>query len=224
LNYLSHYYIDSKPGNHYYNSALFIPDFARNYARCFQQNLSDLKPNELQLQLGCIAHLNADKLFHQSLFFKKYSEILNFELNNFDPLAHLNRKWFLSHIMFEMLIDRLLVKHFPSACHSFYSDLEAIDTKTLKEFVLRYSHKNIDQFMRNFKHFCEVKYLFAYTFNNSFVFSIARVYKQATTIDLSMSDRFYLKEFFYKVEQQYFYDPIIIIAELKQVFNKKLEV
>jgi hypothetical protein len=224
LNYLSHYYIDSKPGNHYYNSALFIPDFARNYARGFHQYHSDLKTNETQLQLGCMVHINADKMFHPSSFFKKYSQIINVELKNFEPLVHLNRKWFLSHIMFEMLIDRLLVKHFPSTCHSFYSDLEAIDTKTLEEFVLRYSYKNIDQFMRNFKHFCEVKYLFAYTFNDSFVFSIARVYKQATTIDLSMSDRFYLKEFVNKVEQQYFYDPIIIIAELKQVFNIKLEV
>jgi hypothetical protein len=145
-------------------------------------------------------------------------------LKSFEPLAHFNRKWFLSHIIFEMLIDRLLVKHFPSACHSFYSDLDAIDTKILEEFVLRYSYKNIDQFMRNFKHFCEVKYLFAYVFNDSFVFSIARVYKQATTIEMSMSDRFFIKEFIIKIEQQYFYDPIIIIAELKKVFDINLDV
>jgi len=224
LNYLSHHYIDSKPGNHYYNSALFIPDFARNYARGFNNVQLDLKPSQLQLQLGCIAHLNADKLFHPSLFFKKYSEIINFELKNFEPLAQLNRKWFLSHIMCEMLIDRLLVKHFPSACDSFYRDLEAINTKTLEEFVLRYSFKNTDQFMRNFKHFCEVKYLFGYAFNDSFVFSIARVYKHATTIEMTMSDKFLLKEFIYKIEQQYFYDPIIILAELKQVFSNNLEV
>ena len=224
MNYLSHYYIDNKPGNHYYNSALFIPDFARNYARGFHNVQLDLKPSQQQLQFGCIAHLNADKLFHPSLFFKKYSEIINFELKNFEPLVHLNRKWFLSHIMFEMLIDRLLVKHFPSACHSFYSDLDAIDTKILEEFVLRYSYKHIDQFMRNFKHFCEVKYLFGYVFNDSFVFSIARVYKQATTIEMSMSDRFFVKEFINKIEQQYLFDPIMIISELKQVFDIDLEV
>lgn len=224
MNYLSHYYIDNKPGNHYYNSALFIPDFARNYARGFHLIHLDLKSNEQQLQLGCIAHLNADKLFHPSPFFKKYSEIINFELKNYEPLTHLNRKWFLSHIIFEMLIDRILVKHFPSTCHSFYNDLNSIDTKTFEEFVLRYAYKNIDQFMRNFKHFCEVKYLFGYTFNDSFVFSIARVYKYATTIEMNMSDKFFLKEFISKIEQQYFYDPILIITELKHVFDTNLEV
>jgi hypothetical protein len=78
--------------------------------------------------------------------------------------------------------------------------------------------------MRNFKHFCEVKYLFAYVFNDSFVFSIARVYKHATTIEMSMSDRFFIKEFINKIEKQYLLDPIMIIAELKQVFDMNLGV
>lgn len=75
--------------------------------------------------------------------------------------------------------------------------------------------------MRNFYHFCEVKYLFGYEYNDSFlsVFSIARVYKQATSIEMSMNDKFFLKEFITIIEQQYFYDPLIIVAQLKQVFN-----
>jgi len=219
LNYLSHYYIDNKPGNYYYNSALFLPDFSRNYAKGFQNQQFELNLHQLELQLGCIAHLNADKIFHPSTFFKYFTHVINEELKNFEPLVHLHRKWFLSHILFEMLIDRLLVKHFPLACHSFYNDLKLIDTKILADFVLRFSNKNIDQFMRNFHHFCEVKYLFGYEYNDSFVFSIARVYKHATTIEMSINDKFFLKEFINKIEQQYFYDPLIIIAQLKQVFS-----
>jgi len=70
LNYLSHYFIDNKQGNNYFNSALFLPDFARNVARGFDQEITDLRANEIQLQLGCKAHLKADKLFHPSAFLK----------------------------------------------------------------------------------------------------------------------------------------------------------
>jgi hypothetical protein len=222
LNYLSHYYIDSKEGNYYYNSALFLPDFVRNYAKGFEYEQKGLDANQLQLQLGCKAHLKADKVFHPSSFFKNYSQLVNSELQQFKPLAHLNRKWFLAHILFEMLIDRLLINHFPDTCHAFYNDLSSIDTNTLEKFVMSYSFKNIDQLMRNFKHFCEVKYLFGYTYNDSFVFSIARVYKQAANIEMSMGDKYLLKVFIDNIENQYFNDPLMIVAQLKQVFNNNL--
>lgn len=221
LNYLSHYYIDHQLSNHYYNAALFLPDFTRKCARGYEVQSPDLNNNQLALQLGCISHLKADKAFHSSVFFKKYSQQLNIELQNFKPLAHLNRKWFLAHIIFEMLIDRLLVKYFPGTCHSFYNDLNQIDTKTLNNFVLRFSYKNIDSFIQNFNHFCKVKYLFGYAFDEGFIYSIVRVYKEATKIELSMSDRLFLKHFVNHVEQLYFYDPMMMMIELKQVFLEK---
>jgi hypothetical protein len=219
LNYLSHYFIDNKQDNNYFNSALFLPDFARNVARGFDSEVHGLTLPEIQLQLGCKAHLKADKLFHPSAFFKKYSDIINHELQQFEPLAHINRKWFLAHILMEMMIDRLLVKFFPTVCHSFYHDLNQIDTKILHQFVLRFSNKSIEPFIKQFDHFCEVRYLFGYAVDDSFVYSVARVFKYGSGIEMTMSDKLFLKKLVNNLEQIHFNDPMIILAELKQVFS-----
>ncbi|MFA9215182.1 MAG: hypothetical protein ACEQSR_15300 [Candidatus Methylacidiphilales bacterium] len=220
MNYLSHYYIDYEKNNFYYNGALFLPDFARNVARGFDQEVNGLSKDEIQLHLGCKAHLQADKVFHPSVFFEKYSQIINHELQQFEPLAHINRKWFLAHILMEMMIDRLLVRFFPSVCHQFYDDLSHIDTKILSQFVLRFSNKNIDTFIQQFEHFCKVKYLFGYANDDSFVYSIGRVFKYGSGIEMTMSDKLFLKKLINKIEETHFKDPMIILAELKNVFYK----
>ncbi len=219
MNYLSHYFIDFKQDNYYFNSALFLPDFARGYAKGFYKIKTNLLVQETQLHQGCLAHIQADKIFHPSQFFKKYSDIINYELQQFEPLAHINRKWFLAHILMEMMVDRLLVKFFPTVCHSFYHDLNQIDTKILHQFVLRFSNKSIDPFIKQFKHFCEVRYLFGYAIDDSFVYSVARVFKYGSGIEMTMSDKFFLKKLINNLEQIHFNDPMIILAELKQVFS-----
>ena len=222
MNYLSHYFIDHQQGNHYFNAALFLPDFARNTARGFDNKWIDFSEPEIQLQLGCLAHLNADLIFHQSDFFKKYSKIFSDEMNQFEHLKHLKRKWFFSHILFEMMLDRLIVKHFENTCKLFYQDLEKINNEILFQFVLRYTNKPIEPFIKNFEHFCEAKYLFGYAVNDSFIYSLSRVYFYGTKTMLHFADKWALKLFVNLLEEKYFNQPMVIIAELKQVFEKKI--
>jgi len=219
LNYLSHYYIDNQPGNLYFNSALFLPDFARNYTRKFNNEIQGLTPFETQLQLGCLAHLNADKIFHPSSFFKKYNEIIAYELNKYNSLSHIPRKWFLAHILFEMLLDRLIVKSNIAIAHQFYNDLEKIDTKILENFVLHFSNKNVAQLIKNFEHFCKAKYLYGYAQNENFVYALSRVFKSGTGFEMSLNEKIDLKRFVILIEEKHFSEIIIVLTELKEVFK-----
>ncbi|MBI3882715.1 MAG: hypothetical protein HY305_00400, partial [Sphingobacteriales bacterium] len=130
----------------------------------------------------------------------------------------INRKWFLAHILFEMMLDRILVKHHENVCHSFYNDLNLVDTNILSDFIKQFAHKDIRQFMLNYHHFCKVKYLFGYAADHSFMYSIGRVYKQATSLELTMSDKLNFNYFINLIEEKYFNKPMIILAELKNVF------
>lgn|GEM_PF-1509468 len=219
MNYLSHYYIDNQPGNLYFNSALFLPDFARNYTRKFNNEIQGLTPFETQLQLGCLAHLNADKIFHPSSFFKKYNEIIAYELNKYNSLSHIPRKWFLAHILFEMLLDRLIVKSNIAIAHQFYNDLEKIDTKILENFVLHFSNKNVAQLIKNFEHFCKAKYLYGYAQNENFVYALSRVFKSGTGFEMSLNEKIDLKRFVILIEEKHFSEIIIVLTELKEVFK-----
>ncbi len=219
MNYLSHYYIDNKPGNYYFNSALFLPDFARNYVQQFTPAFDTFLPEEQQLFNGCQAHYAADKVFHPSVFFKQWNETIKQEITSFEPLNYLQRKWFLSHILTEMLIDRQIVKIMPTICKQFYGQLDEIDTKILHLYVSKYAHKNVDPLVKHFQHFCEVKYMFGYAQDESFIFSLSRVYGRATGIELNLKEKQLFKELVNFIEQNHFKEPIAILAELKNMFT-----
>ncbi|MES2726714.1 MAG: hypothetical protein V4643_06400 [Bacteroidota bacterium] len=219
MNYLSHYYIDHQKGNYYFNAALFLPDFARNYVKHFTNTFTDFTEHEQNLLAGCLAHYQADKTFHPSAFFNQYNTAIVEEINQFVPLAHLPRKWFLGHILTEMLIDRLIVKQMPEICHQFYHDLAQIDTKILHVYVSRFSFKNADPFIKNFRHFCDARYLFGYALDESFVYSLTRVYAHTTKTDITLNDKMLVKQLVNFIEQKYFNEPMTILAALKTVFQ-----
>src|SRR5437868_5238150 len=70
LNFLAHYYFD-KTNNIYYNVGLVLPDLSRNFCKG-HLNLKHAFEDEyfISLKNGCLKHLEADKIFHQSGFFK----------------------------------------------------------------------------------------------------------------------------------------------------------
>jgi hypothetical protein len=61
--------------------------------------------------------------------------------------------------------------------------------------------------------------LFGYAVDDSFVYSVARVFKYGSGIEMTMSDKLFLKKLVNNLEQIHFNDPMIILAELKQVFS-----
>jgi hypothetical protein len=79
MNYLSHYFIDSKPDEHYYNAALILPDITKPWIKTFRTPEPDTPPsfsqNQLALLQGALKHYHSDKLFHASAFFDHYQNL-----------------------------------------------------------------------------------------------------------------------------------------------------
>ncbi len=218
MNYLSHFYIDQKPGNHYYNVGLLLPDFARNHVTSFSKSALFDKEEHTQIHTGCIAHYVADKKFHSSDFFEHYTEAFRNHLKAAPFSDSFQRRWFLAHILFEMMIDRLMVKHLNGLCQTYYRGLDEVEPIVLGEFLQLNQAKNPDELLRNFNHFRNAKYIFQYIDNNTFVYSLSRVLQYAGVGIMSVEDKLILRQCIIDLEEGVFKNALQIITEVKSIF------
>lgn len=200
--------------------ALMLPDFSRPFVKHYSSSFPDFTTEEAELFAGCQAHYAADKKFHPSAFFNDYADLFNKKIKaaSFSPV--LERRWFIAHILVEMMIDRLIVRHYSHTCNMFYTNLRQIDTKILEHFVLRYTgDKTVEGFLKNFEHFRKAQYLFGYVQDPGFCFSVARVVKHATGQEMNWNDRWVLTRLVHEIEANDFARVQELFLNLKTLFT-----
>lgn len=204
MNYFAHFFVDHKTQQHEYNTGLFLPDVARGFVSSFKTPLPEnASLSAHEFWKGCQAHYQADKLFHGSSLFQSVLDTTNKLVNSAPFSAALNRKWFLSHIMSELMIDRILIKEDIHHLDMFYESLLAINDNELAAFLRSYHIKNEVVFLEHFNHFRKVKYIYYYTDNNKFVYSLNRIMIRAGVGAMSEHDQQVLLSLVDELEQQF---------------------
>ena len=195
MNYFAHFFIDHIVHNTEYNVGLILPDLARGFVSSFRKPLSIQTDNfEIDLWKGCQKHYETDKRFHASTFFNELIELAKHMMDNAEFKDGIKRRFFLEHIMAELMIDRILVKKNSHFLHSFYDTLNNIYTKLLLKFLHNYKIESVDKFEEHFNHFRKVKYIYYYTDNIKFVYSLNRVMLKAGLNAISESNQYALIE------------------------------
>lgn len=216
MNYFSHFFVDGIPNQHEYNTGLLLPDITRGRIKSFRHE-QDFNTNQsVDFFKGCAAHYNADKKFHASSFFNEMLSQSSNLINGASFSATLNRKWFLAHILAELMLDRILVKEYPEALDSFYKSLQSIDDKHLTEFLKLYGLFEVDSFFEFFNHFRKVQYIYYYTDNNKFVYSLNRIMIRAGVSAISDFDQQVLQDVILQLEEKLTQDTPGLIKQLKQ--------
>jgi hypothetical protein len=221
VNYLSHFVIDNQPGDYYYNTALILPDVSKKWIKTFKtpQPPPSFLPEQLQLLQGCLQHYESDKQFHSSSFFEHYQQTVNTHLKTKPFSADVTRKWFIAHILTELLIDRRIVVAEPKLVDSFYDSLNRVDNNVLAEFLQYYGMAETAEFFKLFDHFRSVQYIYYYADNNKFIYSLNRIMMRVGIKELSDTDAGLLLEAVLEIEAEHMSDGMILMNELKQVFK-----
>ena len=222
MNYLSHFYIDEQAQKSAaYHLGLILPDISRGLVKGLGRHTALGNESEFFINLneGCSKHLAADKRFHASHFFEEGSAKCLEKVKQLPFQETIHRKWFIGHILFEMLLDRLLVQHVPIVAPRFYSYMRQIEETKLADFMN--SHNCIDtvRFLRNFEHFRKVGYIANYPDNNLFAFSLSRIILKAGLPALSLTDKIVLQECVWELEANRFKESQGVLFELKEVFK-----
>ena len=219
MNYLSHYYVHQKEKDPLYSLGLIFPDISRGFVKVPGKLPQSSYGQFLPLAEGCLQHYLADKQFHASDFFSWGSHACTLVLKKANFEGEVNRRWFMGHVLFEMLLDRMIMNHQPMVSEHFYIDIRTINLSGVKDFVILHAHQDIEKFLHFFDHFRSAAYIKNYPDNNLFAFSLSRIMKKAGLPELSLSNKIVLQECVWELENNAFKNAQSILFQLKEVFK-----
>jgi hypothetical protein len=221
VNYLSHFIIDQTADDHYFNSALIFPDICKRWIKTFNhpEPSIDFSICQHSLLKGCMRHYKRDKQFHSSPFFEKYQRYVNGYLKTVHFTGVVERKWFIAHVLTELLIDRTFVKIYPNYVDAFYTSLTSIDNREVTGFLKHYGMTDVSEFFTFFDHFRSVKYIYYYADNNKFLYSLSRIMLRVGLKELNERDAQLMLEAIQYIETTYMSNGEVLLAELREVFN-----
>lgn len=175
MNFIAHYHF-YKSEDSYYNLGLVLPDMVKNF------NKTHLKPKDQfvhqllnSINKGSKMHLEADKLFHQSTFFKEAEKFMSFMM---DDKALWPRKWFLNHLLCEIVLDRVIMERHPNEVKEFYSELNNVNIDQVELYLKLSNIPNYQNFREGFERFVKYQFIFEYEHNEKIIFALGRVYQR----------------------------------------------
>ncbi len=190
MNYFSHYYFDHIKDNHYYNAGLVLPDFARSAVGAKNINIqlkfdSEKEPFLYFLNKGSKAHYATDGFFHNCSFFKDSNQLFEdlFIAHKFPRAGQ--RLWFISHILFELVLDRVLIGQHREKLDDFYASLKAVNLNSVITFLGKSGKDGTDKFTKFWNGFLEIQYLQYYLVDEKLVYSLNRILQKTKQPELT---------------------------------------
>jgi hypothetical protein len=180
MNFLSHYYFDREEENPYRIMGIVLPDLLKNANK--EWNLRPEKSEHLFLRNdsqaalleGWKRHLEVDRYFHSSEFFRRHTSILRLQI-----VPHLLnsdvRPSFVAHIALELMLDSLLLTELNLDSSRFYAQLENTDEEILEDFLLLNNIPESSIFFNFLEGFIRSKYLESYREPKDIMFAIGKI-------------------------------------------------
>ncbi len=179
MNFFSHFHF-FRGSDTLYNTGLVLPDFSKiSTGSRIKVNIPAVPHDFQQVQAGCSMHVETDKWFHGSAFFSLAEAELKAISPWYDFAAGYHRSWFVSHILVELMLDRVLIRQHSSALHDFYTTLRTVDEKVLNDFMVWQETNDIPKFFHFLHRFREAEYMFEYLDDERFAFSLGQICRRA---------------------------------------------
>lgn len=180
MNFLSHFYFEWQNKNDYTVMGVVLPDLIKNADKNW--NLNPQKDEYLYRDVAAYAailegwkrHLEVDRLFHSSIFFKEQTAVLKKLIL---PAVETGpvKAFFLAHIGLELMLDHLLLTRSIVDAEHFYTQLEKANTAELKGFLKFAGLKDQPRFDRFLGEFINSRYLFSYEKMENITYSLNRI-------------------------------------------------
>ena len=166
MNYLSHFYFDRVEDNKYYNIGLILPDLARSHIPKLRinpyRNIEFTTEEIGSINRGCNKHFESDRKFHNWATFVRLSQEAIDRIRESGD-KDLDRDYFISHILVEIMLDKILLDDNPTLADDFYKMIDSVEMDWILKY-LRYSGLQDDElFKGNHRRFMKAAFLKQYT-------------------------------------------------------------
>ncbi|MFK7970650.1 MAG: hypothetical protein AB8F95_09790 [Bacteroidia bacterium] len=168
MNFLAHYYLDNQSKDSLFVIGLVTPDLVSLYSRDVRFRERDinlalqgktLSVEQYSLLKGVKRHFEADGIFHDSPFFKKESSRIARNLRETFPQYDVARSFFVGHVLFELCIDRILMKLHPGLVDRFYEHFRHYNLEALTGLTASLAGQPLPGYRDFLKRFLEHPYL-----------------------------------------------------------------
>ncbi|WDF56645.1 hypothetical protein [Mucilaginibacter sp. KACC 22063] len=177
MNFLSHFYFDRDTDNCYLVLGTVLPDLLKNADKTLvlhPEKLSHPDPQINSIIHGWQKHLEVDKHFHSSDYFKHHSHQL--KLNLLPALQGSPVKpFFLGHVASELILDNLLLTTDTVNVADFYGHLGGCDDEIIYRFLSFSGMPNPEKFLRFFDNFKCNQYLYSYAETSQVAYALKRI-------------------------------------------------
>lgn len=170
LNFLTHYYFNRMylpelAGESAYHFGAALPDMLSAYDRSLRFSKNHVvrhlaRSAQPRLWAGVLNHILIDGFFHQSVFFRSLNEEIRQRLVTALPPNIDARRFFLSHIFVELLLDHHLLRREPSLADEFYEVLGY--HPEAKDEMEAFFHRELVNMDAHFERFRQLRFLTAY--------------------------------------------------------------
>ncbi|HRI28711.1 MAG TPA: hypothetical protein PK239_08565 [Chitinophagales bacterium] len=197
MNYFAHFFIDHTHAQPHYTAGLILPDLVRNTNRNLRlpalilPNHSPTHPIT-HLNNGVKSHHAADSWFHKSVFFEQHLQTLKNLLYRQQFNSIVKYKYFVAHVLLEMMIDRLLINRFPELCTLFYQQLADTDEQVIAQYLELSGITTAQQtepILVHFNRFYTSQYLFHYHQTEGLLFGLEQLYRRYVPVAFTPSDK-----------------------------------
>jgi hypothetical protein len=171
MNFVAHY-IQVLEKSPYEKLGVIFPDLYPNFSKTFNIHFrqidhmieTEIDLNNKEILLGIRKHYRDDGIFHNLYDFKRFIHEVSIQMNEIEALKPFKRKNFFTHILFEVVLDHLIIKQSTKILDKLYEDMEQIDYSKIQLFCQKYiPNINFNSlFLKNFTSFKQARFLELY--------------------------------------------------------------
>lgn len=184
MNFISHYYLDREQvGDHLFFVGISTPDLVSVFNRTIRLRPHTLPlvmedeaaPGDLSFYNGVLRHFEGDKVFHSSGFFHEETARICRLMEATLPESVRERTFFVAHILFELLLDKILIEADDTLVPAFYETIEQqplSELVRLTEWVVATPMPGYPSFLERFT---QRRYLLRYTDLDYVLFILRRI-------------------------------------------------
>jgi hypothetical protein len=205
VNYLSHFYFDRDEDNKYYNIGLILPDLARSYISKLRinpyRNIEFTTHEIASINNGCNKHFASDRKFHNWMVFVDLTtRATDMIRENGDK--DINRDYFITHILVEVLLDKVLVDQNPTLAEDFYTMVESVEQDWVLKYM-RYAGLQDDELWKGMhRRFMKAGFLRNYTSIENVVNAVEQVAVKTGLLELNQDQKDLLIEICETIEPE----------------------
>lgn len=224
MNFLSHYYFDKAKDNPYEVFGMLLPDLLKNADKTWnihpekkeEKFLSNL--NQAAILRGWKRHLEVDKLFHNSSFFKYHQHQIKLAIKSGIAGSPV-KPFFLGHISLELLLDNLLIAEKLISIEKLYKLLMQVDESEIKLFLAINRILDQDKFLRFFNGFLKDQYLYSYAEEEKITYALKRICMRLWIDPFTPAQELAITECLVTYKKQLREDFIIIFDQIDAQIN-----